>query len=238
MQMNQFIDQRQPDASALQGAAALPLDPVEPIEDVRQFGLGDSDTGVAHGQDHRLAIRGGIQSDENPASQSVFKGIRHEVEDNPLPHLGIDIDRTIQPDALGLQVQAGAVAGGPEIARQFLGVFAQLHRLEAGLDAPGLDTGEIQQGVHQPQQAQSIAVDHRQPLSAVSAVSAKSRDLLFQRAEHQGQRRTKFMADIGEKRCLRLVDLRQGFCLPALGFIGPRRSEAGGDLRRDQVDES
>ena len=57
MQPDQLIHQRQADAGAFQGAAALALDAVEPVEDVRQFGLRNADAGVADGQHRRWPVR-------------------------------------------------------------------------------------------------------------------------------------------------------------------------------------
>ena len=51
MQPDQFVDQGQPDASALQGAATLTLDTMEPVKNMRQFRFRNADAGVAHGQD-------------------------------------------------------------------------------------------------------------------------------------------------------------------------------------------
>ena len=54
MQPNQFTHQRQTDTGAFKGPAALALDTVEAIEDMRQFRLGNADAGIAHGQHRRV----------------------------------------------------------------------------------------------------------------------------------------------------------------------------------------
>ena len=53
MQPNQLIDQREADAGAFKGAAALALNAMKPVEDMRQLGLRNADARIAHGQHRR-----------------------------------------------------------------------------------------------------------------------------------------------------------------------------------------
>ena len=58
---------------------------------------------------------------------------------------------------------------------------------------------------------------------------------VFQRAKDQGQRRAELVTDIREENGLGAVDFSQCFRPPALLLVGSRISDAGCDLRRDQL---
>ena len=58
VQADQFMHQRQADAGAFHGASALALDPMEAIEDTRQFLRGNADAGVADEQFRRAVVAG------------------------------------------------------------------------------------------------------------------------------------------------------------------------------------
>ncbi len=60
---------------------------------------------------------------------------------------------------------------------------------------------------------------------------------VFERSEHESQRRAEFMADIGEEGGLGAVELGQGLAAPALRLIGVGAGDRVGDLRRQPAEE-
>ena len=115
----------------------------------------------------------------------------------------------------------------------------QIGRLVGGLHAAGLDAREIEQRVDQLQQAQAVAVrEFRGSRAARPAASRRSAERVFQRAQHQRQRRAELVADVGEERGLGAVDLGQRFGALALLLVGARVGDAGRDLSRQQAEEA
>ena len=80
----------------------------------------------------------------------MLEGIGEEVEYELLPHLAVDVDRLGQGRAIDRQHQARLLNCRAEDAGQFRRMRGQVGRLIAGLDAAGLETGEVQQRVDQP----------------------------------------------------------------------------------------
>ena len=68
VQRDQLVHQRQPDARALVGAGARPLDAVKALEQPGQLGGGDADAGVRHLQ--LDVIAGGPQRDRDAARRT------------------------------------------------------------------------------------------------------------------------------------------------------------------------
>ena len=106
MQTNQFVDQRQTDAGALQRAAALAFDAMETLEDARNLLLRNADAEIGHDQLGRVRVVRLLQCDMDAAAQRVFECVGDEVEDDPLPHVGIDIDGLGQLAAIDLQARS------------------------------------------------------------------------------------------------------------------------------------
>ena len=93
-----------------------------------------------------------------------LKSVREEVEDDLLPQVEVDVDRTWQRLARDDELEAGACrCADAEHARQFTGVkAARSVGTNAGVRAARLDAREIQERVHQFQEPQLVAVDHFQ----------------------------------------------------------------------------
>ena len=130
------------------------------------------------------------------------------------------------------------VGGGVEHAGQLAGVLREVDRLEARLHPPGLQAGEVEQGVDQLEQPLAVAQDHLDPL----ALPAADRVLLvgegvLGRSEQQRQRGAELVADVGEEVGLGLVELGQRLGAPPLELVGPGVGDARGQLSRDQVAE-
>ena len=61
---------------------------------------------------------------------------------------------------------------------------------------------------------------------------------VFQRTQHQGERRAEFMADVGEKGGLGAIDLSQRFGAAAFLLVRLRVGDCRADLSGDQLHEA
>src|SRR5579863_5349552 len=71
-----------------------------------------------------------------------------------------------------------------------------------------------------------------------SACIARFGEQLFERPEHQGQRRAELVADIREEYSLDAIDFRERFGALAFRFIGIRIGDRGRDLGGREVEEA
>ena len=104
---------------------------------------------------------------------------------------------------------------------------------------PGLDPREIQQRVHEPQQAQGVAVRDLLPFP----MHGRQRRFrvgqpVFERSDQQRQRRAELVADVAEERRLRAIELRQRLGPLSLLLVRPRVGERRAELVGDQIDET
>ncbi len=239
MQPDQLLHERQADAAAFDAAAPGALDTMKPLEQMRQFAGRDAGAGVAHRDVDRLAVGGRTHVDRDLALEGELQGIREKVEDNLLPHVAIDMDGGRQRLAIDAEAKAGAVDGRAERRGQLGGEGTEIHCRKARLRLAGLDAGKIEQGVDELQQPHAVAVGDADQLAVVGThfVAGLGQDLL-QRAQHQGERGAEFMADVGEERRLRPVDLGQGLGPPALSFIGFGIGDGRCDLSGDEIEKA
>ncbi len=94
------------------------------------------------------------------------------------------------------------------------------------LRAACLDAREIKQRIDQLEQAQGIAVGGREPLTARRGQRRSALgQFVLQRAEHERERRAKFVADVGKEGGLRTVNLGQCFGAATLRLNGQRAGD-------------
>ena len=207
MQLDELLDQRQPDAAALVRARAGVLDAVEPLEQAGHLAGGDADAGVGH-RDHRVAALR-AHGDPDTAVEGELQRVAEQVQDHLLPHAAVEVDRIGQRRAVHREVKAGPVHGGPEDAGKLGRHLRDVGRLVARLHPPGLDPGEVEQGVDQPAQPQPVAADDLELLAHLRA-GVGQQPLEFLRGPHdQRQRGAELVADVGEERGLGPVELGQ-----------------------------
>src|ERR1044072_4256757 len=75
MQLDQLLDQREPDAAAFERAAAGALDPPETLEQVRQFLRRDAGAGVAHDDLGVIAALRGSDRDRDLAVERELERV-------------------------------------------------------------------------------------------------------------------------------------------------------------------
>lgn len=98
------------------------------------------------------------------------------------------------------------------------------------MEPPRLNAREIKQGVDQPQQPQTVAMDHGQILGPQHLRRGGQR--IADRSEHQGKGGSEFVAHVGEECGLGAVNLRESQRAFSLFLVGPGIDNAGGNLRR------
>src|SRR5581483_550389 len=111
------------------------------------------------------------------------------------------------------------------------GQTGELSGAVAGLGASGFEAREVEQGVDQFQQAQCAALNHGKLLGFVAReITGRLTQKLLERAEHQGERGAKFMADIAEEKSLGAVDRSQRIIALPLQLKGSRFGQACAEL--------
>jgi hypothetical protein len=88
VQAHQFLHEREPDARALLRPGASALDTVKPLEEARQFMLGNTDTGIS---DYELGhVANSVERDDDFSFECEFEGVRQQIQNDLLPHLTVD----------------------------------------------------------------------------------------------------------------------------------------------------
>src|SRR5262249_19052276 len=99
-------------------------------------------------------------------------------------------------------------------------------------NAACFNAGKVEKGVYKAEEPRAVAIHKFKLLcSGRSQVGLAARQQILQRAEHQGKRRAKFVADVAEERGLGAIDFSKCFGALALFFISARIGNADGDLR-------
>src|SRR5579885_1233759 len=236
VQPDQFLYQRQPDATAFKGTARAAPDTMEAFKHMRQFFSGDAHACICDRDFHRLLAL--AQRNVYAALKSILKGIGEKVEDYFLPHLMIHVDRLAQGRAVNRQTHAGPFDDRTEAAGEIGGQRSQIGRFVHGLHAPGLAAREIPQGIDQLEQAQGVAMQNFDALALLRRKCMIFSQQVLNRPKHKRKRGTQFVGDIAEKERFGPVKLRQSFGAFPLLLICLRIADAGGDLSRDQVDKA
>jgi hypothetical protein len=164
MQADQVSHQGEADPASLVRAALLPLHTMEALEQQRQVPGRNTHAGVADAELRVTCHRPHAHADA--ALEGEFEGIGEEVEDDLLPHIPVHIDRLRWRLASDIHLQARVLAERAEAGRQLRGESGEIGGLVRRLDAACLHAREVQQCVHQLEQAQPIAVGngHQYPL--------------------------------------------------------------------------
>jgi hypothetical protein len=190
--------------------------PVEPLEQVGHLPDRDARPGVADGQLHRTA--GGPQTDRDLPLERELEGVRQEVQDDVLPHVPVHVDRLGKRGAVHDQPQAGLLARGAEVAGQVRRQGGQVGRLIRRLGAARLDAGEVQEGVDELEQAESVAVGRlqRRAMFGCQRLMGVGQGVL-DRAEQEGQGGPELVADVRKEGGLGPVEF--GARVGALSFF-------------------
>jgi hypothetical protein len=100
VKLDQFLDQGEADPAALDRASACALNPAEPLKQMRQLFGRDARAGIANGDLGVAAVRRRLGRYGDLTFECELKGIRYEIENNFLPHVGVDVDLLRQRRAI------------------------------------------------------------------------------------------------------------------------------------------
>jgi hypothetical protein len=237
MERHQLLDEGEADPGALVRPGAGALRAVEALEDVRELLRSYAGAGVAHGElDRLLSLPDG---DGDLAVEGELEGVGHEVQDDGLPHVAVDVDRLAARRAIDHQAKPRALAGRVEVAGELRGQGAEVHRREDRLDAAGFEPGELEQGVHELLEPQPVALDDVQKRTGVGRqpLAGRCQEILHG-AEDQRQRCPELVAHVRQEPRLRPIDLREGLGPLALLRIGARVADGRRDVARHQREEA
>ncbi len=217
VQLGQLLDQGQADAGALVAArdAARAMEALE--QPLHLSGL-DAGAGVL---DRELDVIVDVaHADLDRALSRGLERVGDEVEDDPLPKIMVQVDRVGRWLAFHHQVQPAPVGGLAEGAGEIGGELGDVGGAKLGAHPPGLSAREVQQPVDQLEQPHGIAMHE---LQAIGLQAGRIPQRILEGAQHQRQRRTELVADVGEERRLGPVELLELSGAAALGVIGARR---------------
>ncbi len=187
VEVHELLHQREPDPRALVGSPLGALHAMKALEEPGHLFFGHADPGVGHLEGDAVAHP--LQAERDPAREREFEGVGEQVEHDLLPHVPIDEDLLGQGVEIDLEREAGAVDRRAEHAGEIGGEPRQVHRLEEGLGAAGLDAREIEEVVDELEQPLGVAVDELElePPPRSHGLLPVGEDVL-DRAEHQRQR--------------------------------------------------
>ena len=234
---HQFIDQRQADAGALERSPDTLGGPKETLEDLVHFVGCDAEAGVAHAEEIGVVVAG-LQRDGDLSLFGVLECVGEQVEHHRLPHLDVDVDQLRFEVELDDELQAGGREGGTEDADQVRRERAEVSGGEGGLRATCLQAGEIEQGVDEFQHAQPVAPRRFETRALRVPVGlGPVAQRVFQRTEHQRERRTELVADVAEEGRLGPIQFGQRFGATPFVFQRERVADRGGDAGGEQLHE-
>ena len=234
VEAHQVADQREPDARPLVGPRTSAEHPVEALEEPGELVLGDAGTGVAH-REHRLVPLHALPDGDLPL-EGELQGVGEEIEDDPLPHVAVDVDRLAQVRSVDLELDARALEGRAEASREVPGVAREVGGAEDRVGPARLEPRELQQRIHQSLQAQRVAADELQLPAGVLGDRGRGAQLV-QRPEQEGERGPELVADVVEEGGLGSVELGKRLGPSLLLLEGPGGLERRGQRSSDQLEE-
>ena len=168
--------------------------------------------------------------------EGELQGVGEEVEDDPLPHVPVDVDRLAQVRSVDLELEPRALEGRAEASCEVPGVAGEVGGAERRVGPARLEPRELQQRVHQPLKAQRVAADQLQLATGVLGEPGRAAELV-QRAEQEGERGPELVADVVEEGGLRPIELGQRLGPPLLLLEGPGGLDRRGQRSADQLEE-
>ena len=179
-----------------------------------------------------------VQRDRDASLERVLERVREQVEDDLLPHLVVDVERLGQRLAVDHQLELRLLDRRAEEAREVGGVGRQIGRHVARVHAPGLDAREVQQRVHEPQQAHAVAVRGRQALAARGCELAVGRASSSSSGPSISVSGVRNSCETLEKNAVFARSMSASACgAAALLLVGERVGQRARHALRDEVEE-
>jgi hypothetical protein len=212
------------------------FDAVKAFEDVGQCRFRNADAGIGDLELDEIAAPSELYGDA--AVEGVLEGVGEEIEDDFLPHVAVDVNHFGKRRAVDGEREAGLFYCGTKNAGEFRGVDGEVSWLIGGLDAASFDAREVEERVDEFEETETVAVRGPEALSAGGwETVGVLGEFVFERAEHEGEGRAKFVADVGEEGGLGAVDFGEGLGALTLFLIRASVGDGGGDAGDDQIEE-
>ncbi len=129
---------------------------MEALEQARELVGWHADAGV---DDRELgAIASPVQAHLDAPLEGVLERVGDQVQHDSLRHLSIDVEGLGQGRAADDEREAGLLGGRAKDAGQLGGLGGQVDRLVGRLHAAGLDARELEEAIHELQQAEGVPV--------------------------------------------------------------------------------
>src|SRR5690606_34635549 len=139
--------------------------------------------------------------------------------------------------AIDTEAEAGLFDRRAEARGDVSSEGAEIGRPVAGLYPSRLNAGEIEQAVDQPQKSRAVAMSELHLLAHLFGARLPRQDVL-EWPEHERERRTEFVADIGEEGGLGAVELGERYRPTARGLVGIGSGNGRGDVAGRETEET
>ena len=142
---------------------------------------GDADPGVAHARARPDVGRAPRSSTRDRALERELERVRQQIEDDLLPHLAIDVDRRASAGGQSTTScrPARSIADRNTLARSAVSAARSVGS-NVALDASRLDAREVEQRVHELEQAQRVAMNRFQRPPRASASVRRPRSSVLE----------------------------------------------------------
>src|SRR5690349_2138783 len=196
VQLHQFAHQRQTDARTFLRSAARDFNLMKTLEEFWQLLRGNTDARIAYCQ-HNV-FRCLTQRDFDTACERELESIGNEIENDLLPHVGIDVNRFVQTRTVDHELDAGSFARRAKVARELSGHRSQIGRFERSLHAASFDPREVEQSVDEFLQTQTVAIRDFEVLALClrSTRAVEFGQRVRDWSKQQRERRAKLMAHV------------------------------------------
>ncbi len=148
-----------------------------------------------------------MEQDGDLTFERELERVGEEIENDLLPVRAIDVDGRAERRAVDHERETGGLDERPEGGSDACRERGQIRRLERHAKAPGFEAREVEQAIDQAKQAYGVPVHGPQTLVSEDGVGAG--EGVFDRSEHQRERRAKFVAHVAEEGRLRGVELAE-----------------------------
>ena len=236
MQLDQFVNESEADATAFVRPAANVFDAMETLEHARQFLLGNADAGIANAQFDVIADL--VQRNRDRTFEGELESVRNQIEDNLLPHGAVDEHRVGEGRAVQLKLQPSLFGRGTKHAGELDRKRGKVGGLIGGLHPARLDARKIEQRIHQAQEASSIPIDEFElTLGGRRKIGVTSSQKFLHGTKHEREGRAEFVADVAEECSLGAIEFCESIQTPSFFFGGACILDGSGDLVYKQVKE-
>src|SRR5690242_5923244 len=217
MKPRQLPHQGQANSRTLEGSRANVFHTMKALKDPQKLPFRYARAGIRDGEVHGFADL--VQANRYPALKGELEGIGEKIEYDLFPHVAVDVHRLGDRLAFDAECKSRFFHCRAEGTAYVFGQLAQVRRLIGRLHASGFDAREIKQGVDQLEESEGITVRHHQLLAPLwTQVLAGLRQHLLERAQHESEGGSEFMAYIAEKLCFGAIQLGKCLGSPALRF--------------------